>query len=124
MPMHRIGSAENWVGYHVAAHLALHRWFVEHGRPVPGFLFLDQPSEIGFPSDTAQRVEEDEDREAVRRLFEQVWRVVQECDGKLQVIVAEHADFEETWFRAAVVRRWRQGDALIPQSWLDTEAAQ
>src|SRR5262249_17974631 len=23
----RMGSAENWVGYHVLAHLALHKWF-------------------------------------------------------------------------------------------------
>jgi DNA repair exonuclease SbcCD ATPase subunit len=35
IPLHRIGSAENQVGYHVVTHLALHRWFVEEDRPVP-----------------------------------------------------------------------------------------
>lgn len=41
--MEHMGSGENWVGYHLIAHLALHKWFVGHGRPVPRFLFIDQP---------------------------------------------------------------------------------
>ena len=41
--MARMGSGENWVGYHLIAHLALHQWFVQRQRPVPSFLFLDQP---------------------------------------------------------------------------------
>ena len=35
VPMDRMGGGENWVGYHLLAHLALHRWFVQHKRPVP-----------------------------------------------------------------------------------------
>jgi hypothetical protein len=27
IPLYRMGSGENWVGYHVLAHLALHKWF-------------------------------------------------------------------------------------------------
>jgi hypothetical protein len=27
VPLFRMGSGENWVGYHVLAHLALHKWF-------------------------------------------------------------------------------------------------
>jgi len=33
----------------LAAHLALHQWFATRSRPVPHFLFLDQPSQIYFP---------------------------------------------------------------------------
>jgi hypothetical protein len=39
IPMDRMGSGENWVGYHLIAHLALHRWFVTKDRPVTRFLF-------------------------------------------------------------------------------------
>src|SRR5262249_7560354 len=44
VPMERMGSAENWVGYHLIAHSALHEWFVKRSRPVPRMLFIDQPS--------------------------------------------------------------------------------
>ena len=51
IPMDRMGSGENWVGYHLIAHLALHNWFVTNERPVPRFLFVDQPSQVYFPAD-------------------------------------------------------------------------
>lgn len=57
VPMDRMGSGENWVGYHLIGHLALHRWFVDRGRPVPRFLFLDQPSQIYFPPETDMEVD-------------------------------------------------------------------
>ncbi len=46
VPMDSNGSGENWVGYHLIGHLALHKWLTERGRPVPRFLFLDQPSQV------------------------------------------------------------------------------
>jgi hypothetical protein len=46
VPLLLIGSGENWLGYHLAAHLALHEHFRDHQRPVPRFLFLDQPSQV------------------------------------------------------------------------------
>ncbi len=49
IPMDRMGSAANWIGCHLMAHLALHSWFVKRSRPVPRFLFLDQPSQVYFP---------------------------------------------------------------------------
>ncbi len=47
----QIGSGENWVGYHVAAHLALHKLLRARQRPVPAFLMLDQPSQAHYPPD-------------------------------------------------------------------------
>ncbi|MBK7034425.1 MAG: DUF3732 domain-containing protein [Ignavibacteria bacterium] len=46
--MDRMGSGENWVGYHLIAHLALHGWFAEHNRPCRDS-YSDQPSQVYFP---------------------------------------------------------------------------
>ena len=127
IPMDRMGSGANWLGCHLIAHLAIHSWFVKKGRPVPRFLFLDQPSQVYFPAerdvDGSMAVLEDEDRVAVIRLFELIRDVVAELNPGLQVIITEHADITEDWYQAAVVERWRRGAALIPAEWIaDREA--
>jgi len=123
VPMDQMGSGANWLGCHLIAHLALHMWFVRKDRPVPRFLFLDQPSQVYFPAehDASSTVSdlEDEDRTAVLRVFKLICDVVEELGGGLQVIVTEHADPKEDWFQAAVVERWRNGAALIPSEWLE-----
>lgn len=57
VPMREIGSGENHVGYHIVAHLALHSWFADRGRPVPAFLLLDQLSQAHFSPDPEQLVD-------------------------------------------------------------------
>jgi hypothetical protein len=114
----RMGSAENWVGYHLVAHLALHHWFVTHDRPVPRFLMLDQPTQAFFPEEVVDAAEdEDADWSAVRRQFELMRDVVASLDGALQVIVCDHANLADEWFQASVVDNWRNGVALIPDDW-------
>jgi hypothetical protein len=70
----RMGSGENWVGYHVLAHLALHKWFRQKDRPVPGFIIFDQPSQAHYPperdADGSIDALADEDRTAVLQLFQ------------------------------------------------------
>jgi hypothetical protein len=131
IPMEKMGSGENWVGYHLAAHLAVHRLFVGSARPVPRFLFLDQPSQVYFPADrdTTGRLEVgregaplDEDRAAVLRMFELLHDHVADLDGEFQIVLTEHADPMAEWYQAAVVERWRDGVKLIPQEWIDTLA--
>jgi len=51
VPLQKLGSRRNWIVYDLVAHLALHKYFREQGRPVPGFLFLDQPTQAFFPPD-------------------------------------------------------------------------
>lgn len=119
--MERMGSGETWVSCHVIAHLALHQWFAGQRRPVPRFLFLDQPSQVYFPpekdvKDGSLAVLKDEDREAVGRLFRLIFRIAREAG--IQVILTEHADIAEPWFQDAVVERWRGGPKLIPAEWL------
>lgn len=119
--MDRMGSGANWLGCHLIAHLALHSWFVRKSRPVPRFLFLDQPSQVYFPAERdvggSTAVLEDEDRLAVIRMFKLMRDVVQELHPGLQIIVTEHADVTETWYQDAVVERWRNGAALVPADW-------
>ncbi|HJX09945.1 MAG TPA: DUF3732 domain-containing protein [Candidatus Binatia bacterium] len=123
--MDRMGSGENWVGYHLIAHLALHEWFTQRGRPVPRFLFLDQPSQVYFPPEkdvdgTMSTMEEDE-RQAVVRMFQFVFKVVNELTPGLQVVITEHADIKEDWYQSAIVERWRGGAKLVPEEWPRSE---
>lgn len=121
VPMSRVGSAANWVGYHLISHLALHEWFVKKGRPVPRFLFLDQPSQVYFPPEQDKegllKSGREEDREAVLQMFKLMKDVVTKLAPNLQVIVTEHADIAEDWYQQAVVHRWRSGVKLVPDDW-------
>jgi hypothetical protein len=122
IPMAGIGSGENHVGYHIVAHLALHTWFANRRRPVPSFLFFDQPSQAHFSPDAATEgkpVEKvDADRQAVKQLYRLIFDVVENLDGKLQVIVTDHPDFkDDPRFQAALRERWRDGLKLIPEDW-------
>ncbi|WP_225846928.1 DUF3732 domain-containing protein [Streptomyces sp. HPF1205] len=124
-PLFRIGSGENWVGYHLVAHLALHRYFVRQHRPVPRILMLDQPTQVWYRSEVDQRSGEprsDTDREAVSRLFRLIYDVVHELAPHLQVIICDHANLAEDWFQESVVHNWRHGEKLIPQEWVDQVA--
>jgi hypothetical protein len=102
VPMVRMGSGKNWVGYHLIAHLALHQWFVERALPVPHFLFLDQPSQVYFPAeqdiDGSLSVVPEDDRVSVSRMFQLVFNAVATVAPGLQVIVTEHADINEGWY--------------------------
>jgi len=121
IPMERMGSGENWVGYHLIAHLALHKWFTEHHRPVPRMLFIDQPSQVYFPEDRDWEQKSgvaSEDRQAVARMYSLIHEVVASLDGRMQVIVTDHANIDEPWFQASIVERWRDGLTLIPDSWI------
>ncbi|WP_222193298.1 DUF3732 domain-containing protein [Modestobacter italicus] len=120
-PLFRIGSAANWIGYHLAAHLALHRFFTLQGRPVPRFLMLDQPTQAHYPSDADNDSGEpgkDADRVAVRAMFELMRDVVAELAPHFQIIVCDHADLPEQWFQDAVRHKWRGGVKLIPSDWI------
>jgi Protein of unknown function (DUF3732) len=123
----QIGSGENWVGYHVAAHLALHHVFRRRRRPVPAFLMLDQPSQAHYPPERDQNGLTaglpDEDKAAVHKLFEVIADYAKQPQCSMQIIVSDHVELLEPWFREAMVQRWRDGIALIPANWPDTPSA-
>ncbi len=119
--MDKMGSGENWVGYHLIAHFALHKWFTTKKRPVPGFLFIDQPSQVYFSPDKGldwQSIDvRDEDREAVGRMFNLAYTVAKELNPRMQIIITDHADINEKWFQDSVIERWRTGVKLVPVEW-------
>ncbi|WP_143597910.1 DUF3732 domain-containing protein [Thioclava sp. JM3] len=121
IPLSRMGSGENWVGYHVLAHLALHWWLRKRNRPVPAFLVLDQPTQAYYPPDAKDgfldEIEVDEDRQAVQSLFELMHRACQEISEPFQLIVLDHAHLRNEWFENAIVEEWRGDAALIPPTW-------
>jgi hypothetical protein len=123
IPMDRMGSGENWVGYHLIAHFALHHWFVERHRPVPRFIFIDQPSQVYFPEDENWQRQENgtagvgEDRQKVEWMYKLAYDVVQSLGGQFQVIITDHANINQQWFQDCVVERWREGTKLIPPEW-------
>lgn len=131
IPMHRMGSGENWLGCHLIALLALHKHFVENNRPVPGFIIIDQPSQVYFPSTAAYKQldgtkeefgdlqSDDADISAVGRMFKTLYDLVVELAPDFQIIVTEHANLPERWYQESLVEPpWREGRALIPQEWL------
>jgi hypothetical protein len=122
-PLSRIGSAENWIGYHLVAHLALHRWLALQDRPVPRFVMFDQPSQAFFPEEVSDGSDmEDADWEAVRRQFTLLRDVVDDLGGNLQIVVCDHANLVDDWFQAGLIGNWRGEDALIPADWVQSDA--
>jgi hypothetical protein len=121
IPMAQIGSGHNRLWFHLAVYIALHRWFIQKGRPVPRFLILDQPTQVYYPRDQdaggSLAVLNDTDREWVIRLFEWLNSRVTELEGQLQVIITDHAEVDAAWFADTVVERWRDGAALVPADW-------
>ena len=120
IPLNRMGSGENWVGYHVLTYLALHWWFRRRNRPVPAIVIFDQPSQAHYPAERDQegRLDplDDKDRHAVQALFELMHKACSEIDG-LQLIVLDHAHLNDSWFEDAIVEEWRRGQFLIPPHW-------
>lgn len=122
IPLREMGSGENWVGYHIAAHLALHEFLAANRRPVPRLLMLDQPSQVYFPessSSDAELPEADEDVASLSRMLRAVYDWVDDrwADGGFQVIVTEHANLPDEWFQECVVEVWRGGKKLVPDEW-------
>ena len=124
IPLRRIGSGENRVGYHIVTFLALHHWFRTQNRPVPGILVFDQPSQAHYPPDADRRhgvdMLEDADRRAVHKMFEFMYKASKEIGEGFQLIVLDHAHLDQDWFDDSVVEEWREDRALIPNDWLDT----
>lgn len=123
IPLNRMGSGENWVGYHVLAHLAVHWWLRQKNRPVPSFLIFDQPTQAYYPPDRTEggldQIEKDEDRKAVQALFKLMFTAVNEINHGFQLIVLDHAHLSEKWFEDAIIEEWRGSKALVPDDWPD-----
>lgn len=125
VPLSGLGSGANWLGYHLATHLALHKLFVQSSLPVPRILMLDQPTQAFYESRSLESLErlsdsgmpEQDDHVAVTRMFELLDRFAKALAPHFQIIVSDHAHLAEDWFEEAVQHNWR-GEALIPKDWI------
>lgn len=115
-PLDQMGSGANWVGFHLLIHFALHKFFVKNSRPIPRFLFLDQPSQIYFPSGR-EDISNSPDLEAVKRMFKFIIDRENELGAEFQVIITVHADIQDGEFQQNVIAKWYDGEKLIPEEW-------
>lgn len=124
-----IGSASNWLGYHLALMIALQQYFITlPSNPVPTFLMLDQPSQVYFPQKLAGSRKAtdldpklaDEDREKVKQIFRQLGATVGLTKNRLQTIVVDHAT-QEIWGGLRGIHKvddWRGNHKLVPNEWI------
>lgn len=123
-----IGSGANWLSYHVAVSLALQQFFIDTPpSAIPGLLVYDQPSQVYFPRRLAHsRKEEsepelqDEDVDAVRKVFSVLASGVRNSKDQLQILVLDHAP-PDVWNGLQgihLVEEWRGGQKLVPAEWL------
>lgn len=123
-----VGSASNWVSFHIALMCSLQEFFLEQKQsPVPGFVIFDQPSQVYFPklkrqdmkSNNPNQKYEDEDVDAVKSMFQTIATSVLKSEGAWQSIILDHAD-ESIYGNIDGVHEvdvWRNGNKLIPEKW-------
>lgn len=122
-----VGSASNWVAFHIALMCSLQEFFLERRTScVPSFVIFDQPSQVYFPKVKRDKTDVDfdveydnEDEDAVKRIFETISSSVENCNGGWQCIVLDHADDGIYGGIAGIhqVEEWRNGKKLIPEEW-------
>lgn len=127
-----LGSAENWMGYHISTLLALHEYFVSYDNcPVPNFLVIDQPTQAYFPTPGKGKEgagDEDEwqaklkeETDGVKRIFKTLSVGLSRSGGKFQILIMDHArqPMWEGLKGIELIEVWRgDNDFLIPKEWL------
>ncbi len=130
-----MGSGANWLYSHLTLFLALHKFFANRDSKslVPSILFLDQPTQVYFPTSIkdnenefdAKKIEEkkgdkdsnlDDDIKAVTNIFNQFISycrdTLEETGIEPQIIITDHADnldLDKIDFEDLVKgRRWRK----------------
>lgn len=121
-----VGSASNWLSFHIAFTCALQEFFAEKNNPlssVPSFTVYDQPSQVYFPNHNIDNDDaplfENEDIRAARCIFETLANSIKKSNGAWQAIVLDHAgeDVFGNIDGVELVEEWRNGQALIPAEW-------
>ncbi|BBI33595.1 DUF3732 domain-containing protein [Cohnella abietis] len=122
-----VGSASNWVSFHIALMCSLQEYFLElEPSCVPSFVIFDQPSQVYFPKlkkfDPNLEYDaeyDDEDVSAVKSMFKTIAKSVVAKKGAWQCIILDHADSDIYGDIDGVheVVEWRNGKKLIPEEW-------
>ena len=128
-----VGSASNWVAFHIAAMCAFQEFFAElPGASVPNFVIFDQPSQVYFPKvrlieggdqeEADFKKYKDDDLEAVKKIFATLSMSISKPNASWQFIVLDHADKDVYggFNNVYEVDEWRNGRKLIPPEWYRT----
>ncbi|WP_288404609.1 DUF3732 domain-containing protein [uncultured Acinetobacter sp.] len=123
IPMNKVGSGANHLALHISFILAIHHYFRNFSCPIPSFLILDQPSQVYFPKLgedlTLLNNANDDDVNAVKNLFKFLIKFTEEEVKDFQIIMTEHAFFDEKWFQERMVEPfWTSDNALVPRHWI------
>lgn len=129
-----MGSGANWLYSHLSLFLALNKYFCALGSRslIPSILFLDQPTQVYFPTSVDNNENEfdarllkklegkedklDDDIKSVTNIFNQLVKYCKDTEEETgilpQIIVTDHADnlkLDDTDFDLLVNnRRWRK----------------
>jgi hypothetical protein len=115
VPLQQLGSGANWLGCHLIALFAIHNFFHMNNRPVPGFIFLDQPSQVFFQPETNNS---QVDNQELRKIYQFIFERIKAINPKMQAIIVDHADINEEYFQKSVVEKWWDDESkLIPVTW-------
>ena len=126
-----IGSGSNWLSYHVATVIAIQQLAAELNQsPIPALLILDQPTQVYFPAVSEKQKDKnadpnvnDEDIQAVHKLFQVLNDAVAGLNSQLQIIVLDHARpmFWEGLSHTNTTEEWRQNKFLVPVEWYEKQ---
>jgi len=121
-----VGSASNWLSFHLALMCSLQEYLINQSiSSVPSFVIFDQPTQVYFPKvkrgeDTDNNKKYDnEDVEAVKKIFKTVSSSISTKNGAWQSIILDHADSSIYGDIDGIheVDEWRNGTKLIPEEW-------
>lgn len=122
-----IGSGANWVCYHLAGILAIHAHLSKNNCPVPRTLLIDQPSQAWFPEEFKNISDTDGKNELMPKdagdadRVRDIYRILGEMasnENFSQIIVMDHAKFNDPWFKDMIRYEWRFGEKLVPEHWV------
>ncbi len=117
--LYDMGSGENWLACHLFIHLALHQYFIETKRPVPNFIIFDQPTQVHYPTGTKNFDNlKSDDEKSDEKMFEFIFEIVRLLSPNLQVIITDHANFDNDNFQDALIEVWNDDKKLIPLEWI------
>lgn len=119
--MAQIGSGATHRGYHIIVHLALHKLFADNDRPVPRFLFIDEPSQSNFLSEDASVDKKKRETKAVLDIYKLLFKFINDIKPNFQIIITDHADFSDEFFTDNLIDVWGPNNKLVPTKWTNKQ---
>ena len=118
-----IGFAKVYLVCHIIVHLSLHEYFINNERPVPRFLFFDQPSQVFFPNIQEESVSNhvqkltNEQISDLTEIYRFIIENVESIKNQFQIIITDQADLKDTTITKYKNKNLSSIEKLIPSNW-------